>query len=45
MALPSNCTNQAIEKYFVEGTLPEVGAECDPDMSAFDYALSLEAKA
>jgi hypothetical protein len=34
----SNCTLNAIAKYFRDGVLPEVGAVCKPNMLAFEYA-------
>ncbi|KAL9561265.1 hypothetical protein ACKAV7_014620 [Fusarium commune] len=34
---PSNCTNEAVRKYFDDGKLPEVGTTCKPNMSGYDY--------
>ncbi|KAF5004614.1 hypothetical protein FDECE_8889 [Fusarium decemcellulare] len=34
----SNCTLDIISEYFIDGTLPEVGTVCKPNMSAFEYA-------
>ncbi|KAJ4003904.1 hypothetical protein NW752_012039 [Fusarium irregulare] len=36
----SPCLLDAISSYFVDGTLPEVGAKCIPEKGAFEYALS-----
>ncbi|KAH8679398.1 Alpha/Beta hydrolase protein [Ilyonectria robusta] len=37
----SNCTLNAIADYFTEGTLPEIGTVCKPNMLAFEYAKYL----
>ncbi|KAF2740823.1 putative hydrolases or acyltransferase [Polyplosphaeria fusca] len=36
---PSTCTIKAIHDYFNDGTLPEVGTQCEPDQTAFEYYL------
>ena len=36
---PSNCTITAIGDYFVNGTLPEHGKKCQPNMRAFDLIM------
>ncbi|RFN44157.1 hypothetical protein FIE12Z_11605 [Fusarium flagelliforme] len=36
----SPCLLRAISSYFIDGTLPEVGAKCIPEKGAFEYALS-----
>ncbi|RGP67125.1 hypothetical protein FSPOR_6181 [Fusarium sporotrichioides] len=36
----SDCLLKAISSYFIDGTLPEVGATCKPEEGAFEYALS-----
>lgn len=36
---PSNCTIKAIHDYFNDGTLPEVGTECEPNQPAFEVAI------
>lgn len=33
---PSTCTINAVIKYFEDGTLPEPGTVCEPDMTAFE---------
>ncbi|KAL5432736.1 hypothetical protein PMIN06_011914 [Paraphaeosphaeria minitans] len=38
---PSSCTIEAVRKYFLDGTMPEQGKECEPDEGIFDYAASL----
>ncbi|KAM5370016.1 hypothetical protein ACJZ2D_008699 [Fusarium nematophilum] len=38
----SNCTLDAIAAYFQEGTLPEVGTVCKPNMLAFEYSKWLQ---
>ncbi|KAL9572234.1 hypothetical protein ACKAV7_003617 [Fusarium commune] len=40
-AHPSNCTNEAVRKYFHEGELPKVGTTCKPNMSGFSCAGKL----
>ncbi|KAK7427379.1 hypothetical protein QQZ08_006148 [Neonectria magnoliae] len=41
----SNCTLDAIAEYFIDGTLPEVGTVCKPNMLAFEYAEWLKNRA
>lgn len=41
---PSSCTIKIVKEYFDKGTLPEVGTKCEPDMTAYEYFESLEAK-
>ncbi|KAK7416622.1 hypothetical protein QQX98_005093 [Neonectria punicea] len=41
----SNCTLYAIAEYFIDGTLPEVGTVCKPNMLAFEYAEWLNNRA
>ncbi|KAK6715413.1 hypothetical protein SNK04_006352 [Fusarium graminearum] len=36
----SACLLKAISSYFIDGTLPDVGATCKPEQGAFEYALS-----
>ncbi|KAH7413609.1 Alpha/Beta hydrolase protein [Phaeosphaeria sp. MPI-PUGE-AT-0046c] len=36
---PSNCTIKAIHDYFNDGTLPEVGAKCEPNQPAVELAV------
>ncbi|RGP81045.1 hypothetical protein FLONG3_834 [Fusarium longipes] len=36
----SDCLLDAISSYFIDGTLPNVGATCKPEEGAFEYALS-----
>ena len=38
---PSSCTINAIGAYFANGTLPEHGTVCEPDMPMFEYATEL----
>lgn len=35
-AHPSLCTGRAIREFFVDGTLPDEGTECTPDLAPFD---------
>lgn len=42
---PSSCTIKAIGEYFANGTLPEHGTECEPDMKAFEYLEQITAAA
>ncbi|KAM5354898.1 hypothetical protein ACJ41O_001544 [Fusarium nematophilum] len=44
-AHPSNCTNKAVQEYFDDGKIPEVGTVCKPNMSAFEYIQAEAAKA
>lgn len=37
---PSTCTTEAVRAYFVNGTLPEEGAYCEPDVNAFEVMLT-----
>lgn len=39
---PSNCTLDAISTYFLDGTLPPAGLECEPNLPPFEYAQSLK---
>lgn len=43
-AHPSNCTNNVVREYFVDGKLPKVGSYCEPNMSAYEYVASLNKK-
>ncbi|KAL1600707.1 hypothetical protein SLS60_007095 [Paraconiothyrium brasiliense] len=38
---PSNCTIEAVRKYFFDGTLPTQGTECEPNEGIFEYASLL----
>ncbi|KAI1059299.1 hypothetical protein LB507_004025 [Fusarium sp. FIESC RH6] len=38
---PSNCTQEVVKKYFVDGVMPKLNTTCSPDMTAFEYAASL----
>ncbi|RBR25160.1 uncharacterized protein FIESC28_02068 [Fusarium coffeatum] len=40
-AHPSNCTNNIVAKYFIDGEMPEVNTTCSADMTAFEYVDSL----
>jgi hypothetical protein len=42
MSHPSSCTAKAVSAYFVNGTMPELGTECEPDLPVFEYIESLE---
>jgi TAP-like protein len=42
MSHPSSCTVKAVSAYFVNGTMPELGTECEPDLPVFEYIESLE---
>jgi TAP-like protein len=42
MSHPSSCTAKAVSAYFANGTMPESGTECDPDLPVFEYIESLE---
>jgi pimeloyl-ACP methyl ester carboxylesterase len=42
---PSKCTTNAVSAYFNEGTLPEIGTECEPDKTGFEHVLDLLAAA
>ncbi|KAM5346001.1 hypothetical protein ACJ41O_011862 [Fusarium nematophilum] len=37
---PSNCTNEAVSRYFNYGEMPEVGTTCKPNLSAFEHIQS-----
>ncbi|KAF5026424.1 hypothetical protein F66182_1489 [Fusarium sp. NRRL 66182] len=39
---PSNCTDQAVAKYFVDGEMPRLNTTCKPDMPAFEFAAEEE---
>ena len=39
---PSLCTGHAIRAYFANGTLPEEGTECEPDVEAWDVPDMVE---
>lgn len=41
MNRPSNCTSSAIASYFLDGTLPPPGLECEPDLPPFEYGATL----
>ncbi|KAJ4246059.1 hypothetical protein NW762_013804 [Fusarium torreyae] len=34
----SNCTQDAVTRYFVDGKMPELNTTCLPNMNAFEYA-------
>lgn len=40
---PSNCTNEIIANYFADGTLPEEGTICEPNVPLFGDAEELPA--
>lgn len=40
----SNCTIKAVQNYFINGTMPEVGTTCKPNLNAFE-AAALDLKA
>lgn len=40
----SKCTEEYVRQYFFEGTLPEDGTECEPDLPAFAYAFEKAAE-
>ncbi|KAI7769382.1 hypothetical protein LZL87_014090 [Fusarium oxysporum] len=40
---PSNCTQDAITRYFVDGKMPKLNNTCSPNLSPFEYA-DVEAK-
>jgi hypothetical protein len=42
MSHPSSCTAKAVSSYFANGTMPESGTECEPDLPVFEYIESLE---
>ena len=43
---PSLCTSRAIREYLVNGTLPDPGTQCDPDVTGFgDSSSSLTKRA
>lgn len=44
-AHPSLCTAHAVRAYFADGTLPEEGTECEPDVAPFDLEYELLADA
>ncbi|KAJ4135112.1 hypothetical protein NW768_004729 [Fusarium equiseti] len=37
----SNCTNAIIAEYFIDGKMPKLNTTCSPDMTAFEYADTL----
>jgi hypothetical protein len=41
MSHPSSCTAKAVSAYFVNGTMPMSGTECEPDLPVFEYIESL----
>ena len=41
MSHPSSCTAKAVSAYFANGTIPESGTECEPDLPVFEYIESL----
>lgn len=41
-AHPSVCSGRAIRAYFEDGTVPEKGTECEPDVKAFDLPNEFE---
>ncbi|KAL7619812.1 hypothetical protein AAE478_010357 [Parahypoxylon ruwenzoriense] len=41
MTQPSNCTDGFIQKYFLEGTLPEPGTVCEPNAPTFSAPPSV----
>ncbi|RGP80529.1 hydrolase or acyltransferase alpha beta hydrolase superfamily [Fusarium longipes] len=41
---PSNCTQSAVAKYFVDGKLPKLNTTCKPDTTAFEYAELLASR-
>ncbi|VTO90233.1 unnamed protein product [Fusarium graminearum] len=41
---PSNCTQEAVRRYFVDGELPELNTTCKPDMPVFKWAQQKIAK-
>ena len=40
MRHPSICTAKAVRSYFVNGTMPEEGTICEPDVGAFEVAAA-----
>lgn len=42
MSHPSLCTGHAIRRFFDDGTLPEEGTECEPDVRPFELPNPLE---
>ncbi|ERF70267.1 hypothetical protein EPUS_09105 [Endocarpon pusillum Z07020] len=41
---PSLCTYKAIREYFINGTLPDTGTQCDPDVTDFGKSSSTLSK-
>ncbi|KAF4429390.1 hydrolase or acyltransferase (alpha beta hydrolase superfamily) [Fusarium acutatum] len=38
MAHPSNCTQEIVKNYFVEGEMPKLNTTCQPNEPVFEYA-------
>ncbi|KAF4992838.1 hypothetical protein FGRMN_6890 [Fusarium graminum] len=41
---PSNCTEDAVRKYFVDGEMPKLNTICKPNLSAFEYGAQKAAE-
>jgi hypothetical protein len=41
---PSNCTSDAIRSYFLDGTLPDEEAICEPNLPPFEYDALVKAQ-
>ncbi|KAM0344497.1 hypothetical protein ACHAPU_007470 [Fusarium lateritium] len=41
---PSNCTEDAVRKYFVDGEMPELNTTCKPNLPAFEYGAQKAAE-
>ncbi|RFN46292.1 hydrolase or acyltransferase (alpha/beta hydrolase superfamily) [Fusarium flagelliforme] len=43
IAHPSNCTNNIVVRYFIDGEMPKMNTTCSPDETAFQYADRMKA--
>ncbi|KAF5662753.1 alpha beta hydrolase superfamily hydrolase [Fusarium heterosporum] len=41
---PSNCTEDAVRKYFVDGEMPKLNTTCKPNLPAFEYGAQKAAE-